>query len=92
MGIVVNLQERREIAVIDARRERACDAIEALWETVTYEHWDTCDVADAIVMVVEACDLHNGGNLEGLILGIPNDYSELIEGLHFPDECEQEEV
>lgn len=92
MSIVLNLSERREAVVIEARRERARDAIEALWSLVNYEHWDTCDVADAIVRVVESCDLHNGGNLEGLILGVPGDYSALIDGLHFPDSLEQEEV
>jgi len=88
MGIIVSLQERRESAEIEAKRLRARDAIEELWEVVNNEHWDTCDVAEAIVLVVQACNLHNGGNLEGLILGIPNDYSDLIAGLHYPDEEE----
>lgn len=91
MGVIVSLQERRECAEIEARRRRARDAIEELWDVVNNENWDTCDVAEAIVLVVQACDLHNGGNLEGLILGIPNDYSDLIEGLHYP-EMSQEEV
>ena len=88
MGVIVSLQERRESAEVEAKRLRARDAIEELWEVVNSEHWDTCDVAEAIVLVVQACDLHNGGNLEGLILGIPNDYSDLIAGLHYPDEEE----
>lgn len=88
MGVIVSLQERRESAEVEAKRLRARDAIEELWEVVNNEHWDTCDVAEAIVLVVQACDLHNGGNLEGLILGIPNDYSDLIAGLHYPDEEE----
>lgn len=88
MGVIVSLQERRESAEVEAKRLRARDAIEELWEVVNNEHWDTCDVAEAIVLVVQACDLHNGGNLEGLILGIPNDYSDLIAELHYPDEEE----
>lgn len=90
MGVIVSLQERRECAEIEARRLRARDAIEELWDVVNNEHWDTCDVAEAIVLVVQACDLHNGGNLEGLILGIPNDYSDLIAGLHYTDMSEEE--
>jgi hypothetical protein len=62
-------------------------AIAELRAMVNHEiECDTCDVADTIVRIVEACDLHHGGNLEGLILGIPGDYTDLISGLHEPDE------
>jgi hypothetical protein len=77
---------------IEARRLAAFGGISELVNAVVAEHWDSCDIADAIVEVAAACGFHTKGNLAGLMLGIPDNYSELIEGLHCPEACEQEEV
>lgn len=86
MGVVVDFQAKRRTADVEARRSRINNAIFALTTTVNDQHWDGCDVADAIVEVVAACDFHHEGNLAGLFLGVPDDYSDLFSGLHCPDE------
>lgn len=77
---------------IEAQRLAAFGGISELVNAVVADHWDSCDIADAIVEIAAACGLHTNGNLAGLMLGIPNDYSELIDGLHCPEAREQEEV
>lgn len=77
---------------LEALRLSAFGGISELMNAVVAEHWDSCDIADAIVEVAAACGFHTKGNLAGLMLGIPNDYSELIEGLHCPEEGDEEQV
>ena len=77
---------------IEAQRLAAFAGISELVNAVAADYWDSCDIADAIVEVAAACGFHTKGNLAGLMLGIPNDYSELIEGLHCPEAAEVEEV
>ncbi|EPR18290.1 hypothetical protein M527_13225 [Sphingobium indicum IP26] len=86
MGVIVDFQARRRSAAAEARRSQVNDAILALSALVNEHAWDSCDVADAIVDVVAACDLHHEGNLAGLILNVPDDYSDLLSGLHYPEE------
>lgn len=77
---------------IDAERLNAIGWVGELLDTLIAVPWDSCDTADALVEVAAACRFHTKGNLAGLMLGIPNDYSELIEGLHCPEAAEVEEV
>ncbi|OCC24868.1 hypothetical protein MB02_05260 [Croceicoccus estronivorus] len=70
---------------IEEKRQRVRDAIDGLRYHITEEPWDTCDIADAVVWIIKACDLHCDGNMAGFLLGIPDDYSAVIEGVHFPE-------
>ena len=70
---------------IERRRQRVRDAVDGLRYYITEEPWDTCDIADAVVWIIKACDLHCEGNMAGFLLGIPDDYSDVVEGVHFPE-------
>ena len=70
---------------IEVQRSAAVGRVGELLTALAADHWDSCDVADAIVEVADACGFQTKGNLAGLMLGIPNDYSELMEGLHCPE-------